>query len=148
MLIKNFDRRLVNGSMGKIVRFVDLETYSKSTTETDQVLDESAKPSREENEISTQRWPVVEFITPGGRIEVIITQERWTVQLPNGEIQASRIQVSPSISVASCYIYVYPHKTPDNKASPYTRLGHVYTQVTGPNIGPSQGRSGQSFREG
>lgn len=106
MLIKNYDGTLVNGSIGKIARFVDPRSYSKNTADDDKGGENKAELSVEtgdsmgESSVATaQRWPVVEFVVPAGRIEVMITPETWRVELPNGEIQASRIQVRDSIFV-------------------------------------------------
>lgn len=101
MLIKNVDETLVNGSMGRIVRFVDPQKYK------DEVLEDAAftndkegKPASKggpakssSSKVDVQMWPVVEFTVPGGKREVMVMPETWKVELPNGEVQASRQQV-------------------------------------------------------
>lgn len=95
MLIKNIDETLVNGSMGIVVAFKEPNVYDRnfgeeSQEETSKVgvvkalaLDESKK-----------KRPVVDFNIPGGGIrQVMLEPETWKVELPSGEIQASRTQV-------------------------------------------------------
>lgn len=107
MLIKNVDETLVNGSMGRIVRFVDPQKYK------DEVLDDAAFTNAKDNKpaskgapvkaaaskVDVQMWPVVEFTVPGGKREVMVMPETWKVELPNGEVQASRQQVSGFSSI-------------------------------------------------
>ncbi len=97
MLIKNIDETLVNGSMGIVVAFkehlFDKNFGGESEEETRKVgvikalaLDESKK-----------KRPVVDFNVPGGGIrQVMLEPETWKIELPNGEVQASRTQVRPS----------------------------------------------------
>lgn len=92
MLIKNMDESLVNGSMGKVLRFVNPSLYQ---TDYDDV-DRNGRPKSEKQKPSTNDMvvPLVEFVFPNKmRREVLITPENWKVELPNGEIQVSRTQV-------------------------------------------------------
>jgi ATP-dependent DNA helicase PIF1 len=92
MLIKNIDETLVNGSMGIVVEFREPNVYvgGESQGETSKVgvvkaiaLDESRR-----------KRPVVDFNVPGGGIrQVMLEPETWKIELPNGEVQASRTQV-------------------------------------------------------
>lgn len=106
MLIKNVDETLVNGSMGRIIRFVDPALYG---------ADQDREPSREggvESATSTnpgmlarknnsnsaaldvKMYPVVEFVTrSGNRRRMLVMPEVWKLELPNGEVQVSRTQV-------------------------------------------------------
>lgn len=92
MLIKNMDETLVNGSMGRVIGFMDPA----------QAKDETARPPNSEKENAKKRtpsqlWPVVAFPIPGGYVkEVMIAPEVFKVELPNGEVQVSRTQVSTS----------------------------------------------------
>lgn len=102
MLIKNMDDTLVNGSMGRIVRFVDPAQYA-SEPEVD-VPKDSKKPASTTIP-GKMRWPVVEFTIPGSHghtREVMIQSETWKVELPNGDVQVSRTQVSSSILYRIC----------------------------------------------
>lgn len=95
MLIKNIDETLVNGSMGKILRFVDPALYG---TEYDDVdgSGNTGKPKSERKKTATTNMlmPLVEFAVPNrGRREALIVTETWKVELPSGEVQVSRIQV-------------------------------------------------------
>lgn len=94
MLIKNMDDSLVNGSMGKVVRFVDPNVV----TEFEEVGDAAGKGGKEGKKSAVVgksiEYPVVEFTVPGGKREVLIQPETWKVELPSGEVQVSRIQVS------------------------------------------------------
>jgi ATP-dependent DNA helicase PIF1 len=101
MLIKNLDETLVNGSMGRVVRFCDPAVYgTESDLETFTMAKEKppsntkAAPKASATKVGT-RYPVIEFNVPNnGMREVMIVPEAFKVELPNGEIQASRTQVS------------------------------------------------------
>jgi len=106
MLIKNMDETLVNGSMGRVLRFVDPNVYG---TEQDREGDTSviggtgqAGPVGKKATASvspTRFYPVVEFILPhGGRRRCLIMPDIWKVELPSGEVQVSRTQVCISTS--------------------------------------------------
>ncbi|KAF9460525.1 hypothetical protein BDZ94DRAFT_896174 [Collybia nuda] len=108
MLIKNVDETLVNGSTGRVVRFVDPAVYGTE-------LDVDSAPTGEMGVIGTgsavtavgsaakktvapaspvKLYPVVEFLLPnGGRRLYLVMPEIWKVELPDGEIQVSRAQV-------------------------------------------------------
>ncbi|KAI8996522.1 hypothetical protein BD414DRAFT_204381 [Trametes punicea] len=96
MLIKNMDETLVNGTMGKVIAFVDpaappddeggLLGGKPSSKGTKEVKTTAALGGR-------QLLPLVEFLQPGGlRKQVIVTPENWKVELPSGEVQVSRTQ--------------------------------------------------------
>ncbi len=103
MLIKNTDENLVNGSMGRVRRFVDPMTYgieddvealaedgsSKSSSKP------PSKPAKKSAVVGTvQLYPEVEFVLPhGARRRVLVMPEISKVELPNGELQVSRSQV-------------------------------------------------------
>lgn len=108
MLIKNVDETLVNGSMGRVVRFVDPALYG---TERDMELMGGDKgvvgsssansavgapsSSKKTASIANKLYPVVEFIIPnGGKRRMLVMPEQWKVELPNGEVQVSRTQVN------------------------------------------------------
>jgi ATP-dependent DNA helicase PIF1 len=103
MLIKNTDETLVNGSVGKVVDFVDEGSWrSSSGADAGIVLGESAEDAKKKKAAvaaskgGTTQYPVVKFpITgaPGYFREVMIMPETWKIELPSGEIQASRTQV-------------------------------------------------------
>jgi ATP-dependent DNA helicase PIF1 len=99
MLIKNFDETLVNGSTGQILDFVDPATYGATEEDVTGKSKEQKKGSVVKS--SGQLYPLVEFLTPGGgRRQMIVTPEAWKVELPNGEVQASRIQLPLILSWA------------------------------------------------
>lgn len=96
MLIKNMDDTLVNGSMGKVMRFVQEKFYG---TEHDDGFG-SGRPKCENKRPPTNDMycPVVEFLLPNkGRRECLIRPETWKVELPSGEVQVSRTQVSTTL---------------------------------------------------
>ncbi len=100
MLIKNMDEMLVNGTMGKILRFVD---PAAPLDHEDGLLGGGKPPSKPASKPAKdpkaslsgrQLLPLVEFLQPGGiRRQVVIQPENWKVELPSGEIQVSRTQV-------------------------------------------------------
>ncbi|KAJ3515174.1 hypothetical protein NLJ89_g1922 [Agrocybe chaxingu] len=116
MLIKNVDETLVNGSMGRVLRFVDPAIYG---TELDAELMAGGGPrggvdagvvgasasnsgvggDKKKNAaasagVRNKPYPVVEFMLPhGGRRRVLVMPEVWKVELPSGEVQISRTQL-------------------------------------------------------
>ena len=98
MLIKNLDDTLVNGTMGKVLRFVDpaapLENEDEILGGKPVSKSKDAKPKPSALGMRTL-LPVVEFLQPGGaRRTMIVTSDTWKVELPSGEVQVSRVQVS------------------------------------------------------
>ena len=118
MLIKNLDEQLVNGSIGQVIGFTDEATFDKSHNAGDDIPS-SGIPTGDlsEDEADTasvsrarlrammyrdnpsgastsQKWPVVAFpLAGGGQRDYFAVRESWKIEQPNGEIQASRMQV-------------------------------------------------------
>ncbi|KAJ1032924.1 hypothetical protein NDA16_000203 [Ustilago loliicola] len=93
MLIKNVDESLVNGSVGKVIDFMDDGEYDKAIGAM-----EMAELQKEERDkaarVSTRKWPLVRFHLPnGGTRDYLARPEQWKTELPDGEVQASRTQV-------------------------------------------------------
>lgn len=111
MLIKNLDETLVNGSVGKVIAFMDEKTFDIyhenedefHTVETMGLDDEEMTQSRKKLKQlinkdlpghTSQQWPLVQFKLADGCSRVLLCQrESWKIELPNGEVQASRSQV-------------------------------------------------------
>lgn len=92
MLIKNVDEQLVNGTMGRVLRFVDPGAYADETgfDTTNGEGATGAIPKR----ASTTQYPEVEFcLANGQQRKTLVTPELWKVELPNGDVQVSRLQV-------------------------------------------------------
>ena len=95
MLIKNTDETLVNGSMGKVIKFVDPHTWNKG----DLLLEEEESKGKGKPKnagVGGPTYPLVRFPIqglPGQYRDVVIQPETWKISLPNGEVQASRTQV-------------------------------------------------------
>lgn len=103
MLIKNVDEMLVNGSMGRVVRFVDPEVYG-TDLDIDGAFPEgvvgsgpsvgTAAKKGASAAVKSKLYPVVEFLLPnGGKRTCLVLPETWKVELPNGDVQVSRAQV-------------------------------------------------------
>ncbi|PFH63232.1 hypothetical protein XA68_15866 [Ophiocordyceps unilateralis] len=102
MLIKNLDDTLVNGSLGKVIAFSDESTFEMKSA-SDEMEDDLAKAKRKLAGLAhdggalsrdARKFPVVRFVSTGGKPRVILCQpEEWTVELPNGEVQAKRSQL-------------------------------------------------------
>lgn len=116
MLIKNVDDTLVNGSMGRIVRFVDPAVYG-TELDIDDAFGESGPPIGSGPSVGTagkkggastaatvKMYPVVEFLLPnGGKRTCLVLSEVWKVELPNGEVQVSRTQVGSCLLLSLSY---------------------------------------------
>ncbi len=76
MLVKNLDEHLVNGTVGRVMRFC-------------RDVADDAIIKNEEN-----FFPVVLFNIHGGlQKEAMVARESFTAELPNGEVQVRRTQV-------------------------------------------------------
>ena len=111
MLIKNIDDTLVNGSVGKVVAFMDEKTFDIYHEDEDEfqavekmeIDDENMTKSRLKLKSlinkdlagdTSQKWPLVRFqIADGTTRDLLCQRELWKIELPNGEVQASRSQV-------------------------------------------------------
>lgn len=110
MLIKNIDESLVNGSIGKVIGFMDEKKFdSYQATEASLAGEGGVLGSQAVNELgagdggprgiltslqTVRQWPVVRFmVTDGTTRDLLCQPESWKVELPNGEVQASRNQV-------------------------------------------------------
>ena len=110
MLIKNIDDTLVNGSIGKVVAFMDERMYdyyreeedlfqAEETFENDERLTESRQKlktmlNKNLSSDTSRRWPLVRFqISDGSVRELLCERESWKIELPSGEVQASRQQI-------------------------------------------------------
>lgn len=111
MLIKNIDETLVNGSVGKVIAFMDEKTFDIyhededefQAVETMDLADEEMTKSRMKLKAlinkdlagdTSHKWPLVRFaIADGSSRDLLCQRESWKIELPNGEVQASRSQI-------------------------------------------------------
>ena len=111
MLIKNIDETLVNGSLGKVVFFMNEKVFDvyHENEEEFQAVETMNLDSREMTQSrkklkmmmnqdlvgsTAKEWPVVRFhIADGSTRDLLCQHESWKIELPNGEVQASRSQV-------------------------------------------------------
>jgi ATP-dependent DNA helicase PIF1 len=98
MMIKNTDDTLVNGSMGSVIDFLDPASHAKGMTSEDvmeQDMRDAEKPKKKAGDAQVlKKYPMVRFaVAGGGYKDVLVQQETWKVELPNGEVQVSRSQV-------------------------------------------------------
>jgi ATP-dependent DNA helicase PIF1 len=107
MLIKNIDETLVNGSLGKVLGFMSeamFDNYQQNEEEyyATQSGNMAEPPELSERKTKLQElaagsgqiYPVVRFaIADGSTRDLLCQRESWKVELPNGEVQASRSQV-------------------------------------------------------
>ncbi len=108
MLIKNMDETLVNGSLGVVLGFMSEDSFADYQQREDQLTatqewGTQADPSVSEARLAgkydlkagtAQRYPVVRFaIADGTTRDMLCHRELWKVELPDGEVQASRSQV-------------------------------------------------------
>lgn len=113
MLIKNIDPQLVNGTLGKILCFMDEATWA--TYKGDEEMyhtahregmsdDEETKTARAKFDIArfknkepgqgSRYWPMVRFPLADGTTRDLLCQpEEWKTESQQGEITAKRVQV-------------------------------------------------------
>lgn len=103
MLVKNMDDTLVNGSLGKVIGFMtepmfaiykenEEELFNGNGTSEAAMKTEQAKTAL--GLTTTQVYPLVRFANPDGTTRDLLTKrEDWKIELPNGEVQASRSQI-------------------------------------------------------
>lgn len=107
MLIKNVDETLVNGSLGKVIGFMSEAMFDNYQQHEEDFLPTQSKPADSPEGLNdrkmrleelvastTQYFPVVRFaIADGSTRDLLCQRENWKVELPNGEVQASRAQI-------------------------------------------------------
>jgi len=107
MLIKNMDDNLVNGSLGKVVAFMNEKTF-EIYHENPDVLDENVASHDLDEDMKSQlsalqakaksavgkEFPLVRFaLADGTSRDLLVMPEEWKVELPSGEVQAQRSQL-------------------------------------------------------
>lgn len=116
MLIKNMDDGLVNGSLGKVIAFMDQRTF-EIYDRNPELFHEGAPPDsldevdeetrsrfssikatfsskKDSSAIAGKQLPLVQFSLPDGTFrEILMEPEDWKVELPSGEVQAQRSQL-------------------------------------------------------
>ena len=111
MLIKNIDETLVNGSIGKVIAFMDEKMFDIyhddedefQAVETMDPNDEEMSESRKKLKAminkdlvgdTSRKWPLVRFaVADGTSRDLLCQRESWKIELPDGDVQASRSQV-------------------------------------------------------
>lgn len=108
MLIKNVDDSLVNGSLGKVVAFMNEKNFElheefpeafDDEVPTEDLNDQGREVRtklklREAASDSGMLYPVVQFsMNDGTSRQLLVMPEEWKVELPNGEVQAQRSQL-------------------------------------------------------
>lgn len=102
MLVKNMDDSLVNGSLGKVIGFMTEPMFAIYREDEEAFLDGGASDLAMKTEMTktalgvstSQVYPLVRFATAEGTTrDLLCKREDWKVELPNGEVQASRSQI-------------------------------------------------------
>lgn len=104
MLIKNLDETLVNGSLGRVCSFMSEQTF-ENYKENEEAFMNGGEGAQEAEARDWQKkeilgvntqpvYPMVRFAIADGTTRALLCKrESWKVELPNGEVQASREQV-------------------------------------------------------
>lgn len=150
-MIKNIDDTLVNGTIGKVTAFMTEEEWAQY------LVQRGDPPAAEENSETKSkkptskgpgnRWPVVNFKIPGTVDkfrEELVKSEVFKVEGVNGDIEASRAQVSTasllnpldSLTLLASLV-----------GSSCTRLGSVHPQVARADYTEGEGRFKEGIRE-
>jgi ATP-dependent DNA helicase PIF1 len=102
MLVKNMDDTLVNGSLGKVTGFMTEQMFVIYKEDEEAFLEGGASEKAMKTEMAkstlglntAQVFPVVRFaIADGTTRDLLCKREDWKIELPNGEVQASRSQI-------------------------------------------------------
>ena len=113
MLIKNIDSQLVNGSLGKVVAFMDEGQFTfykdeeldyKRVHRDDEDEEEAAKNAAARKKFQEAKmkaeqegkkaYPLVRFTLADNTVRTLLCQpEEWKTEAPGGEIMAKRVQV-------------------------------------------------------
>lgn len=102
MLIKNMDGDLVNGSLGTVIAFKSQTEFDLTNGDGGSDVESDAKKrvrafasalSAGANQNDNRKYPLVRFHFNGGSRTILCVPEDWKVELPTGEIQASRKQL-------------------------------------------------------
>jgi ATP-dependent DNA helicase PIF1 len=111
MLIKKIDDELVNGTVGRVIRFTDAARWNREPAGPTSA---SAAPLPS-GPSSRLEWPLVDFQTAKGKsVHALVGPESFKAEFPDGKVAASRIQVewpcyqsrstrSPSPRFISCH---------------------------------------------
>lgn len=97
MLIKNLDENLVNGSMGKVMRFADPAAFDPEVGMSTDLGQNAAQAKTAQRKPGGKLYPVVRFVVRGGHTDLLVMPENWKVEDTGGQILASRTQVSTSL---------------------------------------------------
>ncbi|GAM34605.1 Pif1 helicase homolog [Talaromyces pinophilus] len=96
MLIKNMEDNLVNGSLGKIVAFMDEATFDYYRNNEDEFTGDN-KDGEDGDDAAAKNRKKLRALAhkegDGTERHLLCQPETWKIELPNGEIQAQRSQV-------------------------------------------------------
>jgi ATP-dependent DNA helicase PIF1 len=107
MLIKNMDDTLVNGSLGRVIGFMNEATFEVWGAREDEAaeVDEGEMDPRTKKKLKaysrdpdgpkdSKEYPLVKFTATDGTHRILLCiPEDWKVELPTGEVQAQRKQL-------------------------------------------------------
>lgn len=122
MMIKNTDETLVNGSMGKVIDFVNPKNFPEDGEDEDEKSKAKSK-SKAKAESMVTKYPLVRFNTgaPGEHRDIIVMPETWKVESQGGLVLASRMQVRNLVHLDSAGSSLYRCLAPFDIV-----LGNVY----------------------
>ncbi|KAL1297731.1 hypothetical protein AAFC00_006271 [Neodothiora populina] len=111
MLIKNIDETLVNGSLGQVIGFMSETQFDNYTANqltnqgandlreaADSIADQKSRAQKRLQDnlfgSTSQIYPLVRFtISDNTSRDLLCQPELWKIELPDGEVQASRLQI-------------------------------------------------------
>jgi ATP-dependent DNA helicase PIF1 len=104
MLIKNLDEELVNGTVGRVLRFIDAVSWHREPAPpTSRAPPPAASSARIE-------WPLVQFQTAKGKsVQHLVGPELFKTQFPDGTLAASRTQVNPTVAPPTEFVPELSH---------------------------------------
>jgi ATP-dependent DNA helicase PIF1 len=101
MMIKNVDDQLVNGTVGKVIRFMTEREWTDSmfagpsSADREETNKETSKEKSAGKRREEKKYPVVEWKIGNSRHSRVdlVRDESFKVEGPNGQVEVSRQQV-------------------------------------------------------
>ena len=118
---------------------------SSTTTTNNNTKVEATEKPKSAAAADGELFPLVEFLTPGGRETVLVTRDEFRVEDNEGNVLARRVQASAISLLFPKWSSLTPNVPgrPASLGSSHPRMGPFHTQEPGTDLTTRQGRSWQ-----